>query len=158
MTTLATALRGRGPAVALALTATAALALATTVRPNWGIGRHGTSLLEVPPLPVGANALVVTTDGEPHGYLVPSLPSGVRVLGLRTNFHHPEQDHGLNRRIRQRIADHPGPFVVIHAPTATGQRDAVLAVHRLALDGPCALIATSLVPGGHSFCPARRLD
>jgi hypothetical protein len=155
---LAQLLRGRGHFVCGTMALLATLTVSTTVRPNWGLGRHGTGLDEIRALPVPTGALVVTTDSEPYGYLVPSLPQGAFMLGLRTNFHGPTQEHGLNRRLRAAIAAHQGPVVVVHAPTDTAGRDATLAAHGLALDGPCQLARTGVVPEGHSFCPGRKLN
>ncbi len=143
------------PAVA-AVAALGILALSTTGWMNWGHGRHGARIIEVPALPVGPGALVVTTDWEPYGYLVAFLPPEATILGLRSNFIQPGQDHGLSRRIRRRLEAHDGPIWAIHAPAEAAGRDATLAAHGLELAGECRVIATSLAPGGHSFCPARK--
>ena len=155
---MALLLRGRGPLVCGAVAVLAIIAVSTTVRPNWGLGRHGASLLEIPSLPVPEGAAVMTTDSEPYGYLVPALPRHAFMLGLRTNFSQPSQEHGLNRRIRAAIAAHEGALVVVHAPSDIAGRDATLAAHGLALAGPCQLVRTSVVPDGHSFCPGRKLN
>lgn len=156
LTALALLLPRRETVVVLAMWLAATLAMATTLHMNWGHGRHGARLLEVPALPVGAESLVVTSDDDPYGYLVPFLPPEVTVLGLRTNFFPPGQEHGLARRIRQRLSAHAGPIWVIHAPGNEARRDAVLAAYGLAVSGPCQPVRTSMAR--HSFCPARKLD
>ncbi len=153
---LALLMARRAVPVVAATAALGVLALSTTAWMNWGHGRHGARIIEVPPLPVTRDALVVTTDGEPYGYLVAFLPPEATILGLRTNFMQPGEDHGLARRLRARLAAHDGPVWAIHAPGDAAGRDAALAGWGLQLAGECRVVATSLAPGGHSFCPVRK--
>jgi hypothetical protein len=132
-------------------------AMAFTIHPNWGHGPHVRRLLASEPLPVEPGAMVVSVDSTPMAYLVTLMPRDARVLGLATNLVQPGQDHGLNRRIAMAIADQSGPiWSLAGTGTTDAARDAVLAVHGLAVDGECLVVRDTLEPGGHRFCPLRK--
>lgn len=151
--------RGRPWAGPAALALAALVLLPTTTRPNWGHGRHGAAVVEVPPLPVPADGLLVGTDGEPIGYLVPFLPPGVPVLGLQNNIMRVGVESGLSRQARARIAAHGGPIWSVGAPGGpVAMRDAALGAYGLRVAGPCQRVATSLERGGHEFCPLERAN
>jgi len=141
----------------LGIVTAAVLAMATTIHMNWGHGPHGSRILEVPSLPVGRGSIVITTDPEPYGYLVPFLPPDAIVLGIRNNFLAPGQEHGLARRIHERLTAHDGPIWVIHAPGDEEGRDAALLVLGLKTEAKlCEVVQTSMAR--HSFCPAQRIN
>jgi hypothetical protein len=154
MAALALGLRGRARPALLVFAMCGAAMIGTTIVPNWGKGRHGEQMLEVPPLPVLPGALVVSLDDEPHSYLVAFMPREVRVLGLNTNILRAGDENGLTLRLRQAIAAHQGAGWSIAAPeTREAERDRVLGIYGLMLTGECQLLRTSLRRGGHVFCP-----
>ncbi|MFL1462078.1 hypothetical protein ACI6QG_07740 [Roseococcus sp. DSY-14] len=154
---LAAALWARGrwrPVLAVALLAAVA-ALATTVRPNWGHGRHGAQVISVPPLPVPPGALLLATGDEPHGYLAVFMPRDARMMNLGANFITPAET-ALVRRMREVLAAHQGPVWSVSLPEAAARRDATLARFGLAIAGPCETVRTSL--DAHAFCPLRKFN
>jgi len=154
MAALALGLRGRARPALLLFAMLGAAIIGTTIVPNWGKGRHGEQMLDVPPLPVLPGALVVTLDGEPHGYLVAFMPREVRVLGLNTNILRAGDENGLTLRLRQAIAAHQGAGWSIAAPeTREAERDRVLGIYGLVVTGECQVLRTNLRRGGHVFCP-----
>lgn len=149
---------GRRRLAWLAMGAILLVCLVVTVRPNWGHGPHGRNqILGLAALPVAPGTLVVTLDGEPHGYLATRLPPGARMIGLGTNLAPLLAGHGLDRRLREIIAAQQGPFLGVATPsTPPEERAAVLARFGLAPDGGCTLLRTGLDRGGHLLCPVRR--
>lgn len=130
------------------------------VRPDWGHTRINKYIIEVERLPVAPGSLVLIADRQaenaPHAYLVPFLPRDVRVLGISNNIIAPGQPIGLNRRIEQIIAPHPGPFATISAPTTTDEVLQGILAHYDLTAYDCSLVRSNLEPGGHKICQARR--
>jgi hypothetical protein len=137
----------------------AVLCLATTVRPDWGHRRIGAELLWIDPMPVGPGDLVLLAGGAPQAYLVPFMPRSARAVGIGNNLIRPEQEHGLQRRIRAAIAAHRGTaWVVTEAGTFDAERDAALRPYGLVATDECGTVRTSFLLSGHRFCTVRALD
>ncbi|RVT92078.1 hypothetical protein EOD42_20330 [Rhodovarius crocodyli] len=138
----------------------AAVAIFNTVKPDWGHTAHRAPLFRFEPAPdMPADGMLLIAGGYPLSYVVPFLPPTVRVVALYNNIlaDHLGEDYGLRRRVNRAIAEHRGPFRLLTDPSEnedTMRR--ALARHGLAL-GPCALMRTSMDPGGLRFCEVVRV-
>lgn len=133
-----------------------AVLLATTSAPDWGHVRHGARAVQLDPPAVPRDAMLLLVGDDALAYVVPFLPPEVRAVGLRNNLIREGEEHGLARRVREAVAAHRGPFVLVTDPQRDhGQIQAILAPHGLRL-GECSLIRSNLEPGGHAFCGVAR--
>lgn len=138
------------------LGAAALAVMLTTKRPNWGHVRFGTQVVQVDPVPIPADGMLLIAGNDGLAYVVPFLPAGIRAVSIYNNIIRPGQETGLSRRIREAIADHRGPFrLLVGADLTPAEVEPLLATHGLRL-GACNRLRSNLEPGGHGFCEVQR--
>jgi hypothetical protein len=71
---------------------------------------------EIPPLGDTSNLMILMAGFEPYSHLIPSFPPEVPFVRIQSNFASPDEDKGINQRIQDRIAGHPGRFMLLIPP------------------------------------------
>jgi hypothetical protein len=130
----------------------------TTEYPHWPRVPPGPQAIAVKLPPFEQNAMVLLLDPQPYAYLVPSMPSSVRAVGVNNNLVHPGSTGRLWGIIEAAVRDHPGPLWGIEDPNdSPGVADASLASLGLARDGDCVPLITNMEDGLHvRICRLKR--
>ena len=98
--------------------------------------------------------MVLFLDPQPYGFLVPSMPSSVRAIGVNNNLVHPGSAGRLWGIVAAAVKDHPGPLWGVDDPhDFPGVADASLASLSLAR-GECDALMTNIKPV--RICKLRR--
>ena len=129
-------------------------ALRTTLLPDWPRVPPGSQAISVQLPPLEQNAMVLFLDPQPYGFLVPSMPSSVRAIGVNNNLVHPGSAGRLWGIVAAAVKDHPGPLWGVDDPhDSPGVADASLASLSLAR-GECDALMTNIKPV--RICKLRR--
>jgi hypothetical protein len=104
--------------VGLAITA---IVLATTTYPRWGRAPFATKAIDVSIPRIAPRSLVLFTDHQPAGYLIPFFPSDARFIApwwtlgdpRFVDFTNPRYTNLLQQRINDTIAGHDGPLYAV---------------------------------------------
>jgi hypothetical protein len=117
----------------------------TTVYPWWDRTQRGPQALSVQLPALEPDAMVLFLDGNPYAYLVPSMPSSARAIGVIGNLVHPGSPGRLWPLIEAAVRDHQGPLWGVEDPMdSPGAADAALSSLDLARDGECAPVITNM--------------
>ena len=136
------------------------LIVAVTVPPYWGRSRlHAGRYIDVTAPAIPADSLVLTMTGQPLAYIVPFLPSGVRVIAPASNFTNPGFDNRLQRDMATLIATHRGPLYALrYLGEVDAGEEATMAAYGLRReDERCRQIQSNLEAGRLvGLCPLAR--
>ncbi len=121
-------------------------------------------MVEVTPPPVAdaAHTMVLMVGLEPLSYVIPSLPPEMPVIRLQGYFTDPKDDTGMNRLIRERLAAHNGPLILLVAAWDWDAAKVVLPQFGLTADfTACERVVSNLQPPPDeamriSLCPVTR--
>jgi hypothetical protein len=117
----------------------------TTEYPWWDRAPRGPQALSVQLPPLEPNAMVLFLDSSPYAYLVPSMPSSARAIGVNSNLVQPGSPGKLWKLIEAAVRDHQGPLWGIEDPIESpGLADASLSSLRLARDGECGPVMSNM--------------
>jgi hypothetical protein len=137
------------------------LIVATTVPPYWGRSRvHAGAYIDVAAPAIAADSLVLTMTGQPLAYVIPFLPSGVRVIAPASNFTDPRFDNRLQRDMATLIAEHRGPMYALrYLGAMDAGEEATMAAYGLRRDDEgCRRIQSNLEANRTlGLCPLHRL-
>jgi hypothetical protein len=133
-------------------------AMRTTEYPWWNRAPPGPQAISVKLPPLEQNAMVLLLDPQPYAYLVPSMPSSVRAIGVNNNLVRPASSGRLWSIIEAAVRDHQGPLWGVEDPNdSPGVADASLASLGLARDHECDPLITNMEDGRHvRICKLRR--
>ena len=125
----------------------ALIAVATfwmTHYPWWDRVQQGRQAIYVQLPPFEPNAIVLFLDPPPYSYLVPSMPSSARAIGVNNGLVHPGSAGKLWSIIEATVRDHQGPLWGVEDPKDfPGVADVSLSSLGLARGGECAPLATN---------------
>ena len=128
----------------------------TTEYPWWRRAPPGPQAISVQLPPLEPNAMVLFLDPRPYAFLVPSMPSSVRAIGVSNNLVHPGSPGRLWGAVEAAVRGHQGPLWGIEDPDAPGVADASLGSLGLTRD-ECAPLNTNMEVGEHGkICKLRR--
>jgi uncharacterized membrane protein len=132
--------------------------LKATEYPWWNRAQRGPQAVSVKLPPLEQNAMVLFLDPQPYAYLVLSMPTSARAIGVNNNLVHPNSSGRLWSIIEAAVRDHQGPLWGVEDPAdSPGAADASLASLGLARDNECDRLITNMEDGQHvRICRLRR--
>ncbi len=117
----------------------------TTRYPWWDRAQRAPQAISIHLPPIEPNAMVLFLDPQPYAYLVPSMPTSARAIGVNNNLVHPSASGRLWSVIEAAVRDHQGPLWGVEDPgDSPGVADVSLSSLRLARAGECASLVTNL--------------
>jgi hypothetical protein len=138
-----------------------ALCAATGVRGDWGRVAWGDRYVEIHPPALAPDTLALMAGYEPVGFIAAGLPPEIPVLRIQSNFTHlGDTPTRFTAIMKDRIAAHDGPMVIIYLRKDQPNVDQALADYALTEDrASCRDVPNSLDDRGVMLCDvARRRD
>ena len=121
----------------------------TTRYPWWDRAQRGPEAISIDLPPIEPDAMVLFLDPDPYAYLVPSMPTSARAVGVNNNLVHPGASGRLWGVIEAAVRDHRGPLWGVEDPgDSPGVADVSLSSLGLARAGECVSLITNMEPAG----------
>lgn len=83
---------------------------------SWGRRAHWLDHFveaQIPPLPEQTDLMILMAGYEPYSHAVTQFPPGIPFVRIQSNFASPGENKGINAVIRDRVAAHKGPFMLL---------------------------------------------
>jgi hypothetical protein len=141
----ASGFRSMPTVVVLIFGLTVGMASAVTHYPWWDRIQSPTESYHVTLPPIEANSMVVLLDAYAYSYLVPFMPSSVRVIGASNSIVSPSSTGKLKDQVVAAISTHNGPMWGIEDPGDFPESaDRTLSFYRLQRGQDCSFISTNI--------------
>lgn len=99
----------------LAFTLIGLLCLATIQIADWGRISFKDKFVQadMPPIDDPVNTMVLMAGFQPYSHVIPSLPVGMPVIRIQSNFASPGEPKQINQILKDRVTNWPGKFLLL---------------------------------------------
>jgi hypothetical protein len=139
----------------VAALATSVLVIFNVVYPGWGHLPFDGPFIQVKMPTIEPHTLVLLTNAEPIGYVLPYFPEDGRFVGINNNLNNPGRHDLMQDQISHVVGSHRGPIVAIAYPVGSDMR-ALRDYHLRRKSNACRQIVTNMATSPIDVCDVER--